>query len=417
MSHETELTVCGRYTVNAVYLIRVVFYQLLSAALYSVFQKMSSLVHSVTYAQRKKDRLGDGWIQTEKIHARHMFRVFCILGVLMFLGGPVLGQTISSGDSTFLKSSDISGTGITSISEDYGQVWSEYDITPYTSRITTLDHPEYAVLDWILLDTGFQAWHGEVPAVLNVGKQRVRVYHTPEMTARVKEIIARFLKVDPQQHLFRVEVVTVGTPNWRMRIPAGVQPIPSLCSGSQAWVVSPEDLRSLVQVLESVSGYTRHTVNSANAVVNGQSLLLQLGRERTYMRDVYTRPGRGVGPEPDNVSFSDGFAVEIMPLLTLDSSKADVQVKFQCEHLERFIPLQIRPHGAVGKVPSVKIEVPQIAQTRFRERYVWKVDKTLVVSLGLTPLLTPSAATSTLPQIVNPSQRVETLIFIEYRKR
>ena len=39
-----------------------------------------------------------------------------------------------------------------------GQIWREYDITPYTAQVTTTERPEQAILDWILRDTGTEVW-------------------------------------------------------------------------------------------------------------------------------------------------------------------------------------------------------------------------------------------------------------------
>ena len=44
---------------------------------------------------------------------------------------------------------------------DAGQEWREYDISPYTLRVTTTNRPEQAIVDWILRETGHEAWHGE----------------------------------------------------------------------------------------------------------------------------------------------------------------------------------------------------------------------------------------------------------------
>src|SRR6478736_3875459 len=41
-----------------------------------------------------------------------------------------------------------SGTG--TLPNDGGQVWREYDITPYTLRVTSTNRPEQAIVDWIL---------------------------------------------------------------------------------------------------------------------------------------------------------------------------------------------------------------------------------------------------------------------------
>src|SRR5262245_65701583 len=37
-----------------------------------------------------------------------------------------------------------------------GQVWREYEITPYTLRVTSTNPPEQAIVAWILRDTGYE---------------------------------------------------------------------------------------------------------------------------------------------------------------------------------------------------------------------------------------------------------------------
>ena len=46
-----------------------------------------------------------------------------------------------------------------SLPNDAGQVWREYDISSYTARVTATKRPEQAIIDWILRDTGYEAWH------------------------------------------------------------------------------------------------------------------------------------------------------------------------------------------------------------------------------------------------------------------
>ena len=68
-----------------------------------------------------------------------------------------------------------SGSG--SLPNQHGQVWREYDITPYTARVATTKRPEQAVVDWILRETGYEAWHSEPLAVLSATPRRSRLSH------------------------------------------------------------------------------------------------------------------------------------------------------------------------------------------------------------------------------------------------
>ncbi|HUG68521.1 MAG TPA: hypothetical protein VMM76_12280, partial [Pirellulaceae bacterium] len=67
---------------------------------------------------------------------------------------------------TITKVSD--GNGI--LPRDHNQKWREYDIRPYTSRVTTTERPEQAVIDWILRETGTEVWFTEPFGILNAGK-------------------------------------------------------------------------------------------------------------------------------------------------------------------------------------------------------------------------------------------------------
>ena len=41
---------------------------------------------------------------------------------------------------------------------DQGQVWQQYDISAYTSHVKGTEHPEQAIVEWILRETGTEVW-------------------------------------------------------------------------------------------------------------------------------------------------------------------------------------------------------------------------------------------------------------------
>ena len=83
--------------------------------------------------------------------------------------------------------------GSGALPQDQGQVWREYDIRPYTLRVTTTARPEQAIVDWILRETGYEAWHSDPVGLLSANRETLRVYHTPEMQAIVADIVDRFV--------------------------------------------------------------------------------------------------------------------------------------------------------------------------------------------------------------------------------
>jgi hypothetical protein len=61
---------------------------------------------------------------------------------------------VASGKRSALRVSK--GTGI--LPNEHGQVWREYDISPYTNSVEDSDRPQQAVIDWILRETGSDVW-------------------------------------------------------------------------------------------------------------------------------------------------------------------------------------------------------------------------------------------------------------------
>ncbi len=106
-----------------------------------------------------------------------------------------------------------SGTG--QLPNEHGQLWREYDLSSYTLRITNTRRPEQAIVDWILRETGYDAWTGETLAILNATPKTLRVYHTPPVQNVVAEIVERFVRNDPEPQSFGLRLITVDSPSWR----------------------------------------------------------------------------------------------------------------------------------------------------------------------------------------------------------
>lgn len=327
-----------------------------------------------------------------EILAFSLFFVFFL--TLTVFSGRVSGQTVN-------------------ISSAHGQIWKQYDISRYTSRFPNMSRPESAVTDWILMETGFEVWHSEIPAMLNVTHDAVNVYHTPEIQVRVESVIQRFVNVEPMVHQFRVYVLTVNAPYWRQKLGNMLTPIPSYSMGSQAWTVAPEEMKELIQILEKTPGFVNH-LSDVKLIPNGQRFSANLVRTRRYTRNVFIQPEAGGSPSPEEVLMDDGFSFELMPLVTVDGTMVDAQVKLQVNHLDRFLPLNVVPPGGMSRTAE-RVEVPLVGQFRFRERYQWNTEKALLISPGLTPPLTSTGADASL-SLLNSTQRVETLILIEYRR-
>ena len=75
----------------------------------------------------------------------------------------------------------------------HGQVWRKYDIRPYTQKLTDHEHPEQAIIDWILRETGTDHWFREPLGLLSANRNTLSVYHTPATHAVVSKIVDRFV--------------------------------------------------------------------------------------------------------------------------------------------------------------------------------------------------------------------------------
>ncbi len=215
-----------------------------------------------------------------------------------------------------------SGSG--SLPNHHGQVWREYDLSPYTLRVTSTNRPEQAVVDWILRETGYELWHSEPLGILSASERTLRVYHTPQVQAVVAGIVDRFVNPDTETHGFSLRMITVDGPNWRSRPPLLrlLTPIQVQSPGAQAWLLEKEGVAALLAELRRRSDFREH--NSPNLLVgNGQSTVIQAKQGRSYVRNLVPRPEMWPGYQPETGLIDEGFALELSPLLSLDGRMID----------------------------------------------------------------------------------------------
>ena len=198
---------------------------------------------------------------------------------------------------------------------DAGQEWRDYDISPYTARVTSTNQPEQAIRDWILRETGYEAWHGDVIALLCANRRTLSVYHTPEMHAVVQEMVDRFVNTEAESYAFGMRVITLDSPNWRTKAHAMLRPVAAQTPGVQAWLMAKEDAALLLNDLARRSDFQEHSTPHL-VVNNGQSTVVAKTRARNYVRDVLTAPGRGLaGLRTANGTDRRGIQIRVSPAL------------------------------------------------------------------------------------------------------
>ncbi len=299
---------------------------------------------------------------------------------------------------------------------DAGQVWRDYDISPYTARVTSTNQPEQAIRDWILRETGYEAWHGDVIALLCANRRTLSVYHTPQMHAVVQEMVDRFVNTEAESHAFGMRVVTLDSPNWRAKAHRMLRPVSAETPGVQAWLLAKEDAALLLNDLARRSDFQEHSTPHL-VVNNGQSTVVAKTRTRNYIRDVLLRAEAWPGFEPQMGQIDEGFKFEFHPLLSLDGSVIDAVLKCEVDQVEKMIPVRIDVPTQVVRQQTSKIEIPQIIASRMHERFRWPVDQVLLISLGVGPTPVPQqpGALGVNVPLLSPNTRADLLVFVESR--
>ncbi len=305
-----------------------------------------------------------------------------------------------------------SGTG--TLPNDRGQVWREYDITPYTLRVTSTNRPEQAIVDWILRETGYEAWHSDPVGLLSADHRTLRVYHTPEMQAVVAEMVDRFVNTEAETQAFGLRIMSIGTPSWRAKAQRILHPVAVQSQGIQAWIMAKEDAAMLFADMRKRSDFREY--NSPYLLVNnGQSTVVNTMQTRNFTNAVELHPELAhPGFVPQQGHFDEGFSLQFSPLLSLDSKSIDAMFKCNLDQIEKLVPVTIDVPTAIAPRQHTEIEVPQWASYRLHERFHWPVDQVLLISFGVVATPVSIDPAMKIPLLSSPSC-AELLVLAECR--
>jgi hypothetical protein len=314
------------------------------------------------------------------------------------------GATVSPAGLRITK-----GAGV--LPNDHGQVWREYDITPYTRRVRDQSHPEQAIIDWILRETGTNVWFSEPLGILSVSGTALRVYHTPPMQEQVRGIVERFVGGNSEDHALSVRLMTVGSPNWRSRALALLKPVDVKSPGVEAWLLSPENSVQLYEQLQARGDFREHSSPRVE-IPNGQSHTLTRSQPRSYTKSLQLKKEF---PFYDLISgqIDEGYSLDISPLFALDRQTLEAAITCRVDQVEKLVPLAIDvPIG--NQSQRVQIQVPQMASWRLAERFRWPANEVLLLSCGVVASPAPSAtgALALLAPLGVSSSRADALLMI-----
>jgi len=306
------------------------------------------------------------------------------------------------------------GSGV--LPNEHGQIWREYDISPYTLRVADSAEPQRALIDWILRETGTEVWFVEPLGILSASRTTLRVYHTPEMHDRVRGIVERFVGGDVEAHELVVRLMTVGSPNWRSRALALLKPVEVKSAGIEAWVLSRENAVLLYEQLKARGDFREHSAPQTQ-VVNGQTQTMSRIQPRSYTRTVQLKreyPFYSLLPG----QIDEGYSLKISPLLSLDGQTIEVALDCRVDQIEKLVPLAMDvPVG--GQSQRVQVQVPQMVSWRLNERFRWPANEVLLLSCGVVANPAPGSAgpLSLLSPLGLPSSRADALLLVEHREK
>lgn len=297
-----------------------------------------------------------------------------------------------------------------------GQVWQEYDLKAYTSRVTETGQPQQAVIDWILRETGYEAWHGGPMSVLHADADVLTCYHTPDVQAIVGDVVDRFVNPQAEDTTFALRVISIDNPNWRARAQRMMTPVPVETAGVQAWLLENEDAALLLAELRKRTDYREHS--SPNLMVgNGQSTVVAASRTRSYIREIALTGDTWPGFQPEVGQIDEGFSLELNPLSSLDGETVDAILKCNIDQVERLRPVVLDVPTTVAPRQRTKIEVPQVSHCRLHERFRWPAGQVLLIGLGVvaTPVPTDPNPLRNLIPVQMEAPRADLLVMIEAR--
>jgi hypothetical protein len=294
---------------------------------------------------------------------------------------------------------------------DIGQVWKTYDIAPFVRQAGP--GGEKHVIDWVLQETGYAAWHGASPASLSATPEKLSCFHTPDMQARVAEIVDRFVAVADAPHRFDVRVISFTSPAWRADARPVLQPIPAATPGVQAWIVTRENAAAALVRLRARSDFQELPTGSVLAG-NGLPAVLAGGRSLPYVQDVAPRLDAWPGWQPRSAACDEGITIDVHPLLSRDATVVDAVFRCRIDQVERLATVSLPPPGVDGG--RVQVAVPQIAAVRVGERFRWPASQTLVIGLGLVPWPVP-AQNTTVAALLGDTGRRDVIVIVEPRLR
>ncbi len=308
-----------------------------------------------------------------------------------------------------------------SLPNDAGQIWREYDISPYTSQIRDNPNPEQVLVDWILRQTGTELWFRQPFGLLSATRDKLFVYHTPEIHNEIRPLVDRFVFSKGQTVGIDIRLCTIANPNWRESAYAVMQSIPVQSPGVEAWLISKENAAILLGNLARRSDY-RAAAGGRVSPQDGQPFVLEQRTPRQFAQSIQWTPGQGAGYQPLMNQLNEGYRLKLASLSAVDGRTVDLLLEGSIDQIEKFSPIRV-PVTTLAGPQNITLQVPQLVSWRLTERFRWPADQVLLISCGV--VAAPESTSSTAPQPLfgqslgglfdTTRKRADALLFIDYR--
>jgi hypothetical protein len=297
-----------------------------------------------------------------------------------------------------------------------GQVWRAYDISPYTSAVSTTNRPEQAVIEWITRETGTDMWFREPLGVLSASHDTLHVYHTPAVQRTIEEIVTRLNQSRGRPQALSLRLITVGSPNWRAMAYSVMQPITVSSPGVEGWMLTKESAAIVLNQLRRRGDYVEHSSGEV-VISDGQKQAFSRTRPVSFVQSVrWSTQGAGHF-EPVTARIDDGFWMELSALTGADGRTIDAVIRCDVDQVEKMQTVTLELPASGGGTQPIELGVPQLVSWRLNERFRWPTDQVLLLSCGVvaTPTQTRVGFIDWSSLLSGSRGRADALLMIEYR--
>ncbi|MGL4593262.1 MAG: hypothetical protein ACRCUY_00880 [Thermoguttaceae bacterium] len=277
-------------------------------------------------------------------------------------------------------------TKLSEIPQNNGQIWREYDITPYTKgRQHTTQNPEQTVVEWILQVTGTSLWHQQPFGILTADSDKLYVYHTKDVQMLIADIVDRFVTPQFINEGYAIRVISLSKPDWIARGHQFLRPIQISTPGVQGWFLDQEGEQLLLQEFARRNDF-KEVVPAQFLIPNGEKHQVTAKKSYSYLRDVQPNPSALNGYAEDRQTIEDGFGISFTPLALLDGLHSEAIIKLNMVQIEKMLQSMVEIPTKTNPRQRIQIESPQVSTFDLDEHIRWPKGKVLLLNLGTIPI-------------------------------